>query len=245
MLGIPQPSAYDLNFRLAGIPVRITPVFWIMSIVLGWGNGEPMAVAVWVGCVAVSIIVHEMGHALTNRIFGLRSIIVLHGLGGVCGSEDKPIASWKRVLVLFNGPAAGFLFAFLIFLAVKAHNLGQLLPSVRLDSPVLTEIINDLLMINILWGTLNLIPIWPLDGGQIMGVLMRKITKWRGQEFMHGISMLVAVGLGVWLYQRNGDVYNIFLLGLIAMQNFQMLQLLHARQSQLPDDDDQWWRQKR
>jgi len=42
--------------------------------------------------------------------------------------------------------------------------------------------------------------------------------------------------------QRNGDVYNIFLLGLIAMQNFQMLQLLHARQTQFTEEDDQWWR---
>lgn len=242
MFGIPQPSPYDLNFRLVGIPVRITPVFWIMSIVLGWGNGEPTEVAIWVGCVLISIIVHEMGHALTNRLFGLRSVIVLHGLGGVCGSEDKPISSWKRILVLFNGPAAGFILAALVYALLRAGLQGMLPAAININSPVQKEIINNLLTINIFWGLLNLIPIWPLDGGQIMGVLLKKISRWRGQEFMHGLSMLVAAGLGVWLYQRNGDVYNIFLLGLIAMQNFQMLQFLHARQTQFTEEDDQWWR---
>ncbi|MFM7592070.1 MAG: metalloprotease, partial [Isosphaeraceae bacterium] len=186
--------------------------------------------------------VHEMGHALTNRLFGLRSVVVLHGLGGVCGTEDKPIASWKRVMVLFNGPAAGFVLAAMVYALATASVQGVLPAAISINSPVQKEIINNLLFINLVWGVLNLIPIWPLDGGQIIGVLLKKISKWRGQEFMHGLSMLVAAGLGVWLYQRNGDVYNIFLLGLITMQNFQMLQYLHARHSQFNDEDDQWWR---
>jgi Zn-dependent protease len=241
MFGIPQPSAYDLNFRLFGIPLRITPIFWIMTIVLGWGDGNPQNVAVWVGCVFLSITVHEMGHALTNKLFGLRSIVVLHGLGGVCATEERQISSWKRVLVLFNGPFAGFLLAGLVYLTVRANAAGALLPGVPLQSGIPSEIISDLLFINIVWGVLNLIPIWPLDGGQIMGVFMRKLSQRRGMEFMHGMSMLVAALIGIWLYQRGGDIYNIFLLGLIGFQNFQMLQLMHARQVNYSDEEE-WWR---
>ena len=242
MFGIPQPSPYDINFRLFGIPIRITPIFWIMSIVLGWGDGEPVNVAIWVGCVLVSIIVHEMGHALTNKIFGLRSIVVLHGIGGVCATEDKQISSWKRVFVLFDGPFAGFLFAGLVYLIVQSNSAGIVLPGTQLNAGLPAEIISNLLFINIVWGVLNLIPIWPLDGGQIMGVLMRKISQRRGMKFMHGMSMLVAALLAIWQYQRGGDIYNVFLLGLIGFQNFQMLQFMHARQVHFSDEEVDWWR---
>jgi hypothetical protein len=60
MIGVPQPSPYDISFRLAGIPIRISPMFWIITFVLGWGDGDFKNVAFWLGCVLFSVIVHEM-----------------------------------------------------------------------------------------------------------------------------------------------------------------------------------------
>jgi hypothetical protein len=104
MIGIPQASPWDMNFRLLGVPVRISPFFWVVTAMLGWGDGDMQRVAIWVGCVFLSIMVHEMGHALTNRLFGRSPAIVLHGMGGLCFSEGPNISARQRILVLFNGP---------------------------------------------------------------------------------------------------------------------------------------------
>lgn len=233
MLGIPQNSPYDVNFRLLGVPVRISPMFWIITLVLGWGNGEPTGILIWLGCVFVSIITHEMGHALTNRVFGRNPAIVLHGMGGLCFSEGATLSSWKRILVLFNGPMAGFVLFGIIYFAA---------PQIETDSPVVVEILSNLVFINLVWGIVNLFPIWPLDGGQIFGVILQKVFRRRGQEFTHGLSLLVASLLAIYWYQRSEDIYPTFLLGLFAFNNFQMLQILHSRHIQIEDSEEEWWR---
>lgn len=233
MLGVPQSSPWDLNFRLLGIPIRITPFFWVISAALGWGDGDMQQVAIWVGCVFVSIIVHEMGHALTNRAFGRHPAILLHGMGGLCFADGPPISRWKRLLVIFDGPLAGFLLFGLAFLILRSD---------RVQDPTLRDALKQLETINLIWSLVNLVPIWPLDGGQITGVVLQGIARRRGQELTHGISLVISALLAIWLYQRNGSVYNILLLSVFAMNNFQMLQLIHQRQWQDFDETEEWWR---
>jgi Zn-dependent protease len=233
MLGIPQASPYDINLKLLGIPIRISPFFWIVTLALGWGDGEPQGILTWVGCVTFSIIVHEMGHALTNRFFGRNPAIVLHGMGGLCFSEGGYLAPWKRILVLFNGPMAGFLIYGLI-LAITSQT--------EVRSSLWIEILNNLIFINFFWGIVNLIPIWPLDGGQIMGVILQKISLRRGQELTHGFSLVVASLGAIYLYQSTQDIYPTFLLGLFAFNNFQMLQIMNNRHIHIDDSEEEWWR---
>jgi stage IV sporulation protein FB len=234
MLGVPQPSPWDLNFRILGIPIRITPWFWIISAALGWSDGDFQRIVVWVGCVLVSILVHEMGHALTNRAFGRQPAILLHGMGGLCfANEGPPISRWKRILIIFDGPLAGFMLYGLVLLIMRFA---------RVEDPITQEILIQLAFINLVWSILNLIPIWPLDGGQIAGVILQGISRRRGQELTHGISLVLSALLAIWMYQRSGSIYNILLLSMFAMNNFQMLQLIHQRQWQDPEDSEQWWR---
>lgn len=234
MLGVPQPSPWDLNFRILGVPIRVTPWFWIIVAALGWGDGDFQRVLIWLGCVFVSILCHEMGHALTNRVFGRQPAILLHGMGGLCIAEGPSISGWKRMLVIFNGPLAGFLLYGLVLLVID---------NVQLDDPNAREIAAQMAFINLVWSILNLIPIWPLDGGQLAGVVLQGISRRRGQELTHGISLVLSALLAFWLYRKNGSIYNILLLSMFAMQNFQMLQILHQRQWQEPDESETWWRQ--
>ena len=233
MIGLPQPSPYDIQFRLAGVPIRISPMFWIITFVLGWGDGDLQNILLWVGCVLVSIIVHEMGHALTNRIFGRRPAIVLHGMGGLCFSDGPTLSSWKRALVLFNGPLAGFLVYGVILAALSGRTITD---------PILKEILNNLVFINLIWGLVNLVPVWPMDGGQILGVFLTKLFKRRGQELTHGISLLIAALGAMYVYQSTEDVYLTMLLGMFAFQNFQILQMLHSSHWASDDNDEEWWR---
>ena len=70
MLGMPEPTAYDLRFRFLGIPVRVHPLFWLVTAMLGWrGSRTSRSILIWIGCVFVSILVHEYGHGLMSRLF--------------------------------------------------------------------------------------------------------------------------------------------------------------------------------
>ena len=67
MFGNVTPTPFDLNFSLFGIPVRIHPFFWLVAILTGWNPYLPKLIVIWVACFFVSILVHEMGHALTAK----------------------------------------------------------------------------------------------------------------------------------------------------------------------------------
>src|SRR5262249_23640596 len=60
----PDPSRYDINFRLFGVPVRVSPGFWLLHSAIGvllmlWAR-HPIALPIWFGCVFFSVLLHEM-----------------------------------------------------------------------------------------------------------------------------------------------------------------------------------------
>jgi stage IV sporulation protein FB len=234
MLGMPAPTEFDLRFRLLGIPVRVHPMFWFVTALLG-GVGVRgttiQGVLLWIGCAFVSILVHEFGHGLMARAFGYRASIVLFGMGGLCASEGERQSPGQRLAVLVCGPGAGFL----LFGLVLAGDFGLASRRVQL-SDTAQEIISILLVINLCWGILNLFPIWPLDGGQITGVLLTLLNRRQGMRWTHAISLVLA-GLLAALALMYHSTFNALFFGYFALSNFQMLQAL---QHGVGDDD--WWR---
>ena len=89
LLGEPPESQYDLHFSLLGIPVRVHPYFWLVSVLMGWNQGDAKLALLWVAAVFVSILVHEMGHALVIRYYGWSPRVTLYSFGGLASS-----ASW-------------------------------------------------------------------------------------------------------------------------------------------------------
>ena len=79
------------HFRIAGIPVRVEPVFFVIMGLLGLQLAEESLalVLIWIAVATVSILVHELGHALTLKAFGQPSHIVLQGFGGVTISTRR------------------------------------------------------------------------------------------------------------------------------------------------------------
>src|SRR5688500_11126949 len=78
----PPPTRYDLRFSIAWIPFSILPLFWLIALLLG-STGDILLVPIWFLVIFVSILVHELGHALAFRRYGQRSQIVLHFAGGL------------------------------------------------------------------------------------------------------------------------------------------------------------------
>lgn len=238
MFGIPAPTEFDLRFRLFGIPVRVNPFFWLFAALIGGSQADGTFLLLWVGCVFASILVHEFGHALTNRIFGSEPSVYLVMMGGLCVADPGRQRPWQRFLVILMGPMAGFLLAGLMFLAQIA-----LASSPSGGSAHLNYVVGQLLFINIFWGVINLFPIMPLDGGQLAGILLTWHNRPQGMRRAYILS-LVTAGLLAILCVRMGSIPNALLLGFLALSSFQGLQTLHyqAKFGDSFDDEADWWR---
>lgn len=110
------------HFTLFGFPVRISPFFFVIIVVLGLPRGEEWTsevigkMALWGVVVFVSILWHELGHAFAMRRFGFAPAIVLHGLGGHTEAGRGPRTSAvQRIAISLAGPMAGFVLGALIF----------------------------------------------------------------------------------------------------------------------------------
>jgi Zn-dependent protease len=246
MLLFSQPplTRYDLRFTLIGIPIRVHPLFWLMTALLGASSGSLIGLLIWIPAVFVSILVHELGHALTMRRFGQVPQIALHIGGGLTSAEPfwwgnrpvvVPLTPGQEVLISLAGPGAGFLLAALVMGIVAAASgsvgvtllLGILpLPvagfSASLGSAAL--IANTFLWVNVFWGLINLIPVFPLDGGNIARTLLVQSDPWNGVRNSLRISVIAgavvaAVGL-IFL----ASPFLALLFGFLAFQSYQLLQ---------------------
>jgi Zn-dependent protease len=149
------------NFRLFGIPVTVEPVFWLLVVFLGAHREKIDLVAIWVAVCFVSILAHELGHALAVRRLGISPSIRLHSMGGLTTwPRTRSVTPGQYIFVSFAGPLAGFLLAGAVWAATPWFDA---VPDLRARVAWL-----DLLWVNVAWGCLNLLPILPLDGGNIM-----------------------------------------------------------------------------
>jgi len=269
MIGTSETS-FDLKFRFLDIPVRVHPFFWLVAAVMGYRDKDVPMVALWVGCVFVSILVHEYGHALMAKRFAKSPSIVLWGLGGLCFSQGERTPQ-QRLAVIFSGPGAGFVLLALVTLVTwlltgltpvaQIQVIGALFGLTRLPDAVFVKFASVfhpgkgsdfalnaywfLVQINLLWGLINLLPIWPLDGGQAAQTLLSLYDRSQGQRWAHIVSLLCAGALAVVIYSRTDppDWWLTLFFGYFALMNFQILHSIHQAQATGMYRDDEWWRQ--
>ena len=204
-----------IRFSLFGIPVEIQPFFWVTLAIIGGalGASSPVAilyVSLFVLAGAISVLVHELGHALTIRAFGAPSQIVLYAFGGYAAYPAGIFDRRRQFLISAAGPALQIL-------------LGALALCVRLFVNLPTDpskvFFEALAGISIFWAVLNLVPVIPPDGGQMMAAILgnqRRSTALR-------ISIAAALGCGLLAYVLfHTWLFPIFL-GMFAYRNFQEL----------------------
>jgi len=211
MLGNAGTTDFDLRFQLFGIPVRVHPLFWLMAGFIAWIPDRLDLVFVGILCVFVSILVHELGHAVTFRRYGHRGEIVLYLMGGY--ATGGALSTWRNVIVSAAGPAAGFALAGVVWTVRQA-----LPPEVLRDYHGLWFSINILLFINIAWGILNLLPCIPLDGGRIMESLVHRYWPRRAIIKVLWISILSSGAIALWGVSRQNR-FLIVLFGILCAQH--------------------------
>ena len=274
----PNRTPYDLRWRMLGTDVRVHPLFWLISAVLGWSwfsmrGGGVTFLALWVLCCFVSILLHEFGHVLVGRLFGSYGHIVLYSFGGLAVGSSNLRPRWQRVLVLLGGPGAqlllwGALWGGLYLLgSAGAVSPGWaklttprspeaqevLWPSLVGPPRPLAILVIMLFEINLFWPLLNLLPVWPLDGGQISRELCEGAWGSRGTTFALGTSLVVSGLLAAHCFLGHnghrllpkpvpeGDLYLALLFAMLAAGSYLALQA-ESQKRRYWDDDSPWGR---
>jgi len=203
-----------LQFSLLGFPVAIEGWFWLSCVLLGGGINarQPedwMEVAGWTVVVLVSILVHELGHALAAKRYGVSPIIKLHGFGGATFLPDARFSRFESIVVSASGPAASLALGF-VMLGVSR--------TVKVDSWLLAEVIRDSLFVNFFWTFINLLPIQPLDGGQILREIL-------GPRFIRATSLIgCAAGILVCIWSISvGQIFLALFIAMLAYYNFRQI----------------------
>lgn len=233
-----------MRFQLFGIPVEVQPFFWVTTALLGGAfNARTPDTILWVALFVlaafVSIIVHELGHATVGLKYGGgRARILLTAFGGLAMNEGGRFHKEGRFRMIAAGPGAGFvLFVVVVAVLCLCFNDADVLaflssvlfgqrPSFRTmelavfmrENQVIHMLVRHLLWINFWWGIINLLPVMPLDGGQIADLY---VSPQRRVYLIGAIAAgaMAAVGF-FWL----GSIYTAVLFGFLAWQNYQNMQ---------------------
>ncbi len=226
MLSPVRPTDFDLDFTVFNIPVRVSPWFWIASAVLGWGalDRGVLMLMLWIFVVFVSILVHELGHAITAKWFGYDPRVLLYHFGGLAMYQPySRYTTGRALLITAAGPAAGLL----LFGLVAVIALGLYLAKVRLSEDM--ELFLWMwIQVNLFWSLLNLLPVLPLDGGRICQEIL--VHFWPASGIAVSLKVSAAVGLliagiGIAL----GAVYVGILFGMLAFGSVMELQARQGR----------------
>lgn len=252
LLAEPPETEYDLRFSVMGFPVRIAWTFWLGAIVIGhsWcllftspslGLG-PLMIG-WTLCLLLSILIHELGHALAFRYYGINATIVLYHFGGLAipNSSMVPGRGFARLdekqdlVIAAAGPALQLLSAAVVIGIVKLGGyevlIFQAMPAFFRDLPWVTEgnpidsrgllaLVSFYIMPSVLWAFLNLVPVWPLDGGRIA----RSLIVMGGGTIVQSlwVSVIASGALAVWAFQSQNMIMGIFF-GMFAFSSYQMI----------------------
>ena len=181
-----SPSLPGLRFRLFGFPVTIGVDFLLITLIIGLQARPGVYILEWVAVVAVSILIHELGHAFALSRYSIYPEIRLWGMGGLTISGFV-LPPRKSILVSLAGPLVG------IPIAIALMVLRPWLPA---GDPI-GVIAGDLIFVNLWWGILNLLPIAGLDGGNILSNLFLLAMGQRGRTPGLAVVALCSVAIAV------------------------------------------------
>lgn len=228
---------------VAGIPVKI---HWTFGLLLLWVTYETSITGIGWQFVLISIgivlsvffcvILHEFGHALAARRFGVHTFdIVMTPIGGIARLERMPEGKGEEFWVALAGPVVNFAIVALIWLGFLIFN-GAALPIFDPSFWSLDKDMNSyfliLMMANGYLGVFNLLPAFPMDGGRMLrSLLSLKIDRTKATQIAAYTGQAIAVimfGWGVYRSQPTLALIGVFIF-FAARQEYKAL----AKQMQL------------
>ena len=210
----------NLNLgSVSGIKIKVhwTFLFLILWIVFDelkrGGNVDSILFnIVFVLAVFVCVVLHELGHALTAKHFGINTKkITLLPIGGMASLDKIPTSPKQEFLVVIAGPMVNIVIAILISLFIPFQDLLRQNISEHLEMLkgfTLQNFLLYLLIVNVGLVIFNFIPAFPMDGGRIFRALLAiKLNRVKATQIASSVGQFIAV-----LFLLIGLIYNPFLI---------------------------------
>ncbi|BDS06378.1 hypothetical protein NT6N_14180 [Oceaniferula spumae] len=202
------------RFTIFGVAVEVEPWFWLVMAYIGGGfyalkSNSPdayMGVLLFMMAGFISVLAHELGHALTGWKRGGGSVwIRLWAFGGLAYHQGGRLDRRNRCAMILAGPGAGLVLAaisiaslYVIFPAPEAFTRmlyyltytmipHEYMLNIFPDDRPVYGFLNAMVWVNVWWSILNLIPVYPLDGGQFMDQFVKS------RKRMHKISIITCI----------------------------------------------------
>jgi Zn-dependent protease len=238
LIDCPDSRAGEWEFRFFDIPIRVKIWFWAAVVLIG-AQSDLGLLIVWVAVCFVSVLWHELGHVLAFRLFGERAEVVLYGWGGMAVPRRGVSGPFPRLVVALAGPFAGFCLAGATVFAARgcgaSIRLGfhMFLPvlAVLPRGPVYSHwyvLVNDLLWVNFYWGLINLLPIYPLDGGHAARAIFEQVDRTGGRRKSLILSASLACAVAVFgVFEES--FYLVIVFAILAVSSLQLLDGLRGR----------------
>jgi Zn-dependent protease len=184
MIAISDRSA----FTIFGFPVTIAPGFVLGLLLLaGLNTQNPSFALALIAAVATFTLVHELGHALAARRFGAESAISLSFLVGWASFRpSRPLRRGERVLITVAGPLVQIVLGAAVLVALGSAPLSY------------SDVSTDPVTLAVWWagpvlGLINLLPLTPLDGGNVAVAAVDAVLPGRGQRIVQWWTLIVTV----------------------------------------------------
>ncbi|MEQ1893325.1 MAG: site-2 protease family protein [Planctomycetota bacterium] len=171
-----------------GIPVRIHATFLLLIYGVALLSGNPLEALVWLVVSFTCVLLHELGHSLVARAFGLHvEDITLWPLGGMARMSQIPENSRIEALIAIAGPAVNFLLAGGALLALTFSWAAGL------AGPRAEHYLFFFVVANLVQGGFNLLPAFPMDGGRLLRALLGRKGDWvRATEIAARVGRWIA-----------------------------------------------------
>ena len=188
--------------RIAGIDVRVHATFFLLLAWFGfvyYAEGGPAAVFTGLSFIIllfVCVILHEFGHALAARAYGINTPdITLLPIGGLARLERMPDKPWQELVVALAGPAVNVVIAFALYIVIgRLFDFGELQAVAEGGGNLLTK----LLAINVMLVAFNLLPAFPMDGGRVLRALLAmRLKHAKATRIAAIVGQIVAVLFGL------------------------------------------------
>jgi Zn-dependent protease len=176
------------TFRIGDIPVTVELSFFLVIGLFALMAPGLDALILWVVIATVSVLVHELGHAVAFRAYGSPAEIRLHGMGGLTAGNHLPPA--RNLVVSLAGPLSGIVLLGVPALALSAAGLGD-------SGPTWELALRYAVLINIVWSLVNLLPVLPLDGGNVVQSVLQLATGRDAERTTRLVSIGFATAAGL------------------------------------------------
>lgn len=205
----------------------------------------------WTACLFVSILIHELGHAFAFRFYDQECSIVLYHFGGLAipsamrssggGFADsfssRRSTEFSELMIALAGPVAQIGSAFVLagcvvasgynviafkFMPWPLSELGVFFDGAEIESIGVMAGILFYIFPSVLWALLNLLPVFPLDGGRVMRSLV--LMSGDRSDTWLWISMVSAGAVALYAISSSGQPIMGLLFLSLAFGNYQMMQ---------------------